>query len=222
MRVPRRTSFGAMASIQHDPERLSRYWDKQVGSYDRQMRFVERRMFSGTREWVCSRATGQTLEVAVGTGLNLRSYPEDVELTGIDLSPGMLERARERADALGRSVTLGTGDAQRLEFPDDSFDTVVCTFSLCSVPDDRAALAEIWRVLRPGGRLVLADHVVSTALPVRFLQAVMEFFTVRIGAENYRRRPVRHVRNQGFVVDEQERFRLGIIERLRAHKPADR
>lgn len=210
-----------MSSIQHDPERLRRYWDKHADSYDRQMRFVERRMFGGTREWVCSRASGETLEVAVGTGLNLRWYPEEVNLTGIDLSPGMLDRARERADARGLTVTLGTGDAQRLDFPDAAFDTVVCTFSLCSVPDDRAAVAQMWRVLRGGGRLLLADHVVSTARAARLAQAALEFVTIRTGAENFRRRPVDHVRAQGFVVEEQERFNLGIIERVTARKPAE-
>jgi ubiquinone/menaquinone biosynthesis C-methylase UbiE len=156
--------------------------------------------------------------VGVGTGLNLDSYPADVSITGVDLSPGMLEHARRRAAASGRTVTLQVGDAHRLEFPDASFDTVVCTFSLCAIPDERRAIAEMWRVLRPGGRLRLADHVVSTSAPVRLVQRMLELVTIPMAGENFRRRPVVHVRDQGFEIEEQERFKLGIVERVAARK----
>lgn len=208
-----------MAAIQRDLDRLRRYWDKQPDRYERQMAWAERKMFGDTRQWVCGQAEGETLEVAVGTGLNLRHYPAQVRVTGVDLSPGMLDHARERAEASPAAVTLSTGDAQRLEFGDASFDTVVCTFSLCAVPDDRAAVAEMWRVLRPGGLLLLADHVASTALPVRAIQAAMELVTIPTGAENFRRRPSEHVRAQGFQIGHRDRFKLGIIERLTARKP---
>jgi ubiquinone/menaquinone biosynthesis C-methylase UbiE len=200
--------------------KLRRYWDKHADRYDRQMLFWERRLSGDTRAWVCRQATGEVLEVAVGTGLNLDHYPEEVRLTGIDFSAAMLEQARDRARKLGRDVDLKEGDAQALAFPDGSFDTVVCTFSLCSVPDDRQAIAEMRRVLRPGGRLLLADHVASTSWPVRALQRVMELVTIPVGEEHFLRRPVEHVRAQGFQVERQERFKLGLIERLAARKPA--
>jgi ubiquinone/menaquinone biosynthesis C-methylase UbiE len=200
-------------------ERLRRYWDKHSRSYDKQMAFFDRKLFGDSRQWVCRRAVGNVLEVAVGTGLNLDSYPADVTITGIDLSPAMLEHARLRAEASGRRVTLQVGDAQRLEFPDASFDTVVCTFSLCAIPDERRAVAEMWRVLRPGGQLLLADHVVSTSAPVRLLQRVLEILSRLSGRENFRRRPIVHVRDQGFTIEQQERFKLGIVERVAARKP---
>jgi ubiquinone/menaquinone biosynthesis C-methylase UbiE len=202
-----------------DLERLRRYWDKHSRSYDKQMAFFDRKLFGDSRQWVCRRAVGKVLEVAVGTGLNLDSYPEDVTITGIDLSPAMLEHARRRAEASGRTVTLQVGDAHRLEFPDASFDTVVCTFSLCAIPDERRAVAEMWRVLRPGGQLLLADHVVSTSAPVRLLQLVLEIVSRLSGRENFRRRPIVHVRDQGFTIEQQERFKLGIVERVAARKP---
>jgi ubiquinone/menaquinone biosynthesis C-methylase UbiE len=201
-------------------ERLRCYWDKHSGSYDRQMAFMERKLFGDSRQWVCRRAVGDVLEVGVGTGLNLDCYPDDVSITGIDLSPAMLEHARRRAAASGRKVALQVGDAHRLEFPDASFDTVVCTFSLCAIPDERRAVAEMWRVLRPGGQLRLADHVVSTSAPVRLAQRLLELVTVPMAGENFRRRPVLHVRDQGFAIEEQERFKLGIVERVVARKPA--
>jgi len=206
-----------MVRTPQDPERLRRFWDNQAGRYDRRMALAQR-LFGDTRAWLCGQAAGETLEIAIGTGMNLRHYPRDIRLTGMDLSPGMLRQARRRS-AGPADPTLTTGNAQQLEFGDATFDTVVCTFSLCGVPDDRAAVVEMWRVLRPGGLLLLADHVVSTALPVRLAQAAVELVSIPVGGEHYRRRPIEHVRSTGFEIAVHERFRLGTVERLVAHKP---
>src|ERR1017187_3008963 len=100
-------------------ERLRRYWDKHAGSYDRQMAFFDRHLFAGSRDWVCSRAEGQVLEVAIGTGLNLACYPDGVRLTGMEWSPAMLQVPapppcvmRETADWItgaGAILLLGRG-----------------------------------------------------------------------------------------------------------------
>jgi len=204
------------------PERqakLRRYWDKQAAGYDASMTFFDRHLFGDTRAWVCGRATGRVLEVAVGTGLNLPHYPAGVDLTGIEQAPAMLARARDRAAALGIDADLRDGDAHRLDFPDAGFDTVVCTFSLCAIPDDRRAVTEMIRVLRPGGLLLLADHVAGTAWPTRAVQRLLELVTVPVGEEHFRRRPLRHVRAAGLTIEAHDRFRLGIVERLAARKP---
>ena len=177
------------------------------------------RLFGDTRAWVCGQAAGEVLEVAVGTGLNLGLYPEQVTLTGMDLSPAMLDLARKRAAELGRKVDLRVGDAQRLEFDDASFDTVVCTFGLCTVPDDHGVVDEMVRVLRPGGKLLLADHVISTSAPLRVLQATIELYSVRVENEHFRRRPIEHVRAAGLGIERHDRFKKGIVERLAARKP---
>ncbi|MGJ7909175.1 class I SAM-dependent methyltransferase [Actinopolyspora sp. H202] len=200
-------------------ERSRRHWDRHSRTYDRQMDRIERRFFGDTRQWLCGRAEGEVLEVAIGTGLNLERYPAGVRLTGVDISRGMLDRARRRAENSGRAVELSVGDAQRLAFPDSSFDTVVCTFSLCAVPDVRAVVSEMDRVLRPGGLLLLADHVVSTSWPVRVAQRLLELVTIPQAGEHFRRRPVEQVRAAGFELELHERFKLGIVERLVARKP---
>lgn len=199
-------------------DRIRRHWDRQSAGYDDKMGRAER-MFGDTRSWICRQATGEVLEVAVGTGLNLGLYPEQAVLTGLDLSPAMLDVARRRAVSLGRGVDLRVGDAQRLEFADASFDTVVCTFGLCAVPDDAGAVEQMVRVLRPGGLLLLADHVVSTSAPIRFLQSVAELYSVRVENEHFRRRPIRHVEAAGLAVEGHDRFTQGIVERLAARKP---
>ncbi|MEV5694766.1 class I SAM-dependent methyltransferase [Micromonospora globbae] len=196
-----------------------RYWDRHASSYDRQMSFVERRFLRDTREWICRQASGDTLEVAIGTGRNLQYYPPELRLTGVELSPAMLEIARLRTTDLGRDVDLRLGTAHDLDFPDRSFDTVVCTLSLCAIPDDRRAVAEMVRVLRPGGLLLLADHVVGATWTVRALQGLVELVSVPTAGEHFRRRPVRHVQDAGLEIERRDRFARGVIERLAARKP---
>jgi ubiquinone/menaquinone biosynthesis C-methylase UbiE len=203
-----------------EKDRWRRYWDKHSASYDKQMGFFDRRLFGDSRRWVCSRAAGETLEVAIGTGLNLPFYAGQVQLTGIDFSPAMLALARQRATQLGRSVELREADALALPFPDSTFDTVVCTFSLCAIPDDRGAVAEMSRVLRPGGLLLLADHVAGAAWPVRAIQRALETVTIPLQGEHFTRRPIRHVQACGLQIEQHDRFKLGITERLAARQPA--
>ncbi|OKH80781.1 ubiquinone biosynthesis methyltransferase UbiE [Mycobacterium sp. ST-F2] len=206
-------------STPNQSRRWNRYWDKKSRSYDREMGFFDRHLFGDSRHWVCSRASGEVLEVAVGTGLNLPEYPPEATLTGIDWSAPMLALARERADTLGRTATLRQADAQQLPFDDASFDTVVCTFGLCAIPDHTRAIAEMTRVLRPGGRVLLADHVASSAAPVRGVQRMLELFTVPLGGEHFLRRPSRDLEPAGLKVEQAQRFTLGLVERVVARKP---
>ncbi len=200
-------------------DKWQRYWNKQSASYDKHMTFMDRVLFRDTRSWICTRATGRVLEIAIGTGLNLDHYPAGTTLTGIELSPDMLARARTKAATTMPDVQLLLGDAHDLDFADASFDTVVCTFSLCAIPDSEVALAEMTRVLRPGGTLLLADHVSSSVRPVRWMQRAIELISIPVGGEHFLRRPSAVVDSKGdFVVEEIDRFTLGLVERLRARK----
>jgi ubiquinone/menaquinone biosynthesis C-methylase UbiE len=206
-------------TVSEETERLKRIYEKQAPRYDRSIAFWEKLLFRDGRQWVCSRAQGEVLEVAIGTGRNLTFYPAGVRLTGIDLSPAMLERARERAGELGMEVDLREGDAQDLPFPGGSFDTVVCTLSLCNVPDDRRAVAEMKRVLRPGGRLLLLDHIRAASGLGRAVQKALEFVWVRLEGEHLLRRPLEHAKAEGLRIEERERYKRGIVERVSARKP---
>lgn len=168
--------------------------------------------------WVCSQAIGDVLEVGAGTGRNLAWYPPGVRLTGIDISPGMLDIARQRRDAAGLDADLRVGDAQRMEFSDHCFDTVLATLSLCSIPDDAAAVTEMARVLRPGGRLLLLEHVASPRPIVRGGQRLMEPLFVRLQGDHLLRRPEEQVAAAGLCVDQLLRSAWGITVRLAAHK----
>ena len=186
------------------------------------MGFIERRILGPThRSWACSQTTGKTLEVAIGTGLNIASYPPGVELVGLDLSPEMLALARQRAEELGRDVDLRVGDAHALPFDAGTFDAVVCTYSLCNIPDPRSAVAEMKRVLRPGGRLLLVDHIGSDRRPILWIQKAIEFFSIRSEGEHMTRRSLGHVAAEGFDVVESDRMGPGrIVERILALKPS--
>ncbi|WP_419703434.1 class I SAM-dependent methyltransferase [Promicromonospora sp. NFX87] len=197
-----------------------RVWEKIAPSYDRKMAFAEKVQFGGGRQWLGARAEGRVLEVAIGTGLNLPHYPTGVTLTGIELSPAMLANAERRAAELGRGVDLRTGDAEHLPFGDESFDTVVCALSLCTIPDPVAAIAEMRRVLVPGGRLLLLDHVGSTWPPVYAAQRLVERLTIRAAGEHLTRRQLPLVQAAGFDVVESERLKAGTVERVFARKPA--
>ena len=206
--------------MSHDlNRRRAAYWDKQAARYDRAMNFWDRHLFGDCRPWACSRAAGDVLEVAVGTGRNLSFYPDGARLTGVDWSPAMLGIARQRAAALGRDADLRQGDAQALDFPDESFDTVLCALGLCAIPDDRRAVTEMARVLRPGGRLLLVDHVAASASALRGVQWLYERITIPLAGEHFRRRPVAYLAELGLEIEESERFTLGIVERVCARKP---
>jgi ubiquinone/menaquinone biosynthesis C-methylase UbiE len=203
-----------------DTARSRRLWDRMAPRYDRDMRRLEPLLFGrDARPWVCTQARGDVLDVAIGTGLNLPHYPPGVRVTGVDLSPVMLAAARKRAADLGLSVALSAADAEHLPFPDASFNTVVCTLSLCSVGDDRAAIAEMHRVLRPGGQLLLLDHVAATNRILLALQRLWEKVTLRFAGDYQTRHPLPLVERAGLVVTDSRRTKLGTVERLRAVKP---
>lgn len=199
--------------------KVLRAWNRQARSYDRQIAFFERIQFAGGREWLGARARGRVLEVAIGTGLNLPHYPADATVTGIELSPAMLAIAQRRAGDLGRDADLRGGDAEALPFGEDSFDTVVCALSLCGIPRPATAIAEMRRVLVPGGRLLLLDHVGSTWPPVYVAQWLLERLTIRAAGEHLTRRQLPLVEAAGFEIVEVERRKAGTVERVHARRP---
>jgi ubiquinone/menaquinone biosynthesis C-methylase UbiE len=202
-----------------ETERIRRIFDKQAPKYDKSMSRFERWLFAGNREWVCERAQGEVLELAAGTARNLPFYSPEVKITGVELSPEMAELGRRRAAELGREIEMTVGDAEALPYPSESFDTVVCTYGLCTIPDDAAAVREAKRVLRRGGRILLAEHVRSPNRLVRTIQRIAEPFAHRFGGDHLLREPLDHLQAEGFAIDEIKREKAGWVELVAAHKP---
>lgn len=137
---------------------------------DAVMRAADRAGIRRARARVAGGARGDTLEIGIGTGSNLGAYPAGTRLRGVDVSAAALTVAAERADRDRHRVVLVEGDAAALPFPDESFDTVVATFALCSVGDVERSLSEARRVLRPGGTIRLLEHARSRNRTIGALQ----------------------------------------------------
>ena len=210
---------GVTPSAKSETDRARRIYDRTAKHYDRQIGFFERILFADGREWVCSRAHGDTLEIAFGTARNLPHYAGDVRLTGVELSPEMAAIAEDRLAEVGRPADLRVGDAQALDFPDASFDTVVSTLTLCTIPDPALAVEEAFRVLRPGGRFVALEHVRSPSRAVRAGQRLLNPLAVRFEADHLLREPLEYLTRAGFEIETLERAKLGIVERVAARKP---
>jgi ubiquinone/menaquinone biosynthesis C-methylase UbiE len=158
----------------------------------------------------------RVLEVGVGTGRNLPYYPPRSRVVAIDLSPGMLRRAVQRAERLGRQVDFMLADAQRLPFREDSFDVVTATCVFCSVPDPVQGLRELRRVSRPEGSTLLLEHVRARN---PFIGKVMDWLNpvaVRMSGANINRRTVENVRLAGLAVEREDSFMMSIVKVLRA------
>lgn len=199
-------------------ERQRQVWDKTADRYDRMVAPMEKRFMAASRRWIGERAVGEVLEVAVGTGLNLPHLPLGITLTGLDISGPMLDAARRKAATAGIDAQWVEGDAEDLPFDDDSFDTVVSTFAMCGFPDYDKALSEIVRVVRPNGRILLADHVPSTNPVLHLLQKGLEAVTSRANGEYWTRRPLPRLERMGVRIVDAGRLHFGIIEHLHARK----
>lgn len=131
-------------------------------AYDRGMKASEDAGLRQMRHELLAQARGRVLELGAGTGLNIGHYPEGIEgLTLVEPDPHMTKRLREKLTQASREAEVIEAPAERLPFPDDSFDTVALTLVLCTVPDPAAALTEVKRVLKPGGQLLFLEHVRS-------------------------------------------------------------
>lgn len=208
-----------MRNMTDSLERVRRIYNESAAGYDRKIQIPERLLFGSGRQWATSLAAGRTLEVAAGTGRNLPHYDRHVALTAIDLSDQMLALARQRAATLGRDVDFHVADAQALPFDETSFDTVVATLALCSIPDDAEGVVEMARVLKRGGRLVLLEHVRSPLVAVRAAQRALQPLFLRLEADHLLREPERRVQEAGLIVEHCERSKLGLVLRLVARKP---
>lgn len=202
-----------------DRDRIRSIYDKRAATYDRTVGRGERLVLGDLRRRFGAHLRGKTLEVAVGSGLNLPYYSGAVTYAvGVDLSAGMLAQARRRAADLGRAIDFAQMDGQRLGFPDGTFDTVAISLALCTVPDPSAALREMARVCRPDGSIVMLEHVLSPVGPVAMLERLLSPLQERFIGCHLDRTTIDLATELGFRI-ESERQRLAGIFRLAIARP---
>ena len=196
-------------------------YDRIAPFYDAMEAFMERSFFGKLRRELWSRiSVTNTLEVGVGTGKNIPYYPKNSRVTAIDLSERMLERASQKARDLGIELNLFQMDVQKLEFPDNSFDTSVATFVFCSVPSPVQGLRELGRVTKPGGDIWLVEHVRINQPPlIGKMMDLLNPFVVRIWGANINRQTVEHVNRAGLQALEISPLRGSFVKLIHA-RPA--
>jgi len=164
---------------------------------------LELLFFRRWREEALSCLSGKVLEVGIGTGRNLKHYSLRCSVTGIDYSEKMLEKARKKATDMN-NVTLILMDAENLEFPDNSFDYVVITFVLCSIPDPVKALKEMRRVLKPSGEMIAIEYVRSNNRLIACFEDLVNPVICSLSGDNMNRKSIENIRTAGFTIREVE------------------
>ncbi len=193
-----------------------------VKNYDRVAKFFDCFRAGDMRRWgpaqksLFSRMEGRSLYIGIGTGFEIVNFPPGQDITAIDLSPQMLERARPRAESYPGKMNLCLMDSQRLGFPDDSFDTAVAVCVFCTVKDPVAGLREVKRVLKPGGRLLMFEHVLSKNPVYGLSLKFMSWFTEWLEGTHLDRHTVENVRKAGFAIESEKNVYLDIVKTIRA------
>lgn len=197
-------------------EALQQKYDQAARWYDPAETMLDWLGLGRLRRELLQKASGDVLEVAVGTGKNLPHYPGGCAITAIDLSPEMLNVARKRADRLDLDATFQVMDAEALDFPDGSFATVVSTLSTCTFPDPVKALREMARVCRPGGKVLLLEHGRSSRPRLaRFQDRRAEGFSKPLGC-HWNREPLELLRHAGLTTMTARRTFFGVLHTVEA------
>tara|TARA_R110002124_G_scaffold83127_1_gene217816 strand:- start:750 stop:1301 length:552 start_codon:yes stop_codon:yes gene_type:complete len=170
---------------------------------------------SGFDQWrkeLVQQATGKTLEVGVGTGKNLQYYAKDVDLTAIDFSKNMLDKARVKYNGDLLKTNFLEMDVQNMDFEDNSFDTVLTSCVFCSVPDPVKGLQEIKRVMKTDGQLIMLEHVRSGNRVLGIFMDIFNFMPLNIVGNNINRRTAENLKKAGFTNTKETKLWMDIVK----------
>ena len=193
-------------------------WDRAAKSFDFIAAKGPEQRWAGFKQALFSHMQGKVLFLAVGTGLDIQHFPPDQDITGIDISSAMLEKAKDRADAYRGNIELVEMDVHEMSFADNSFDQVYTSCTFCSVPNPVQGLESLKRVLKPGGEIRMFEHTGSKFFPFNIMMNIMTPLSKKVGPE-MNRNTVENVQLAGFEVLEVENLFLDVVKTITARKP---
>ena len=177
---------------------IKKRYDRIAPYFDHIEGMMEKMMFGDLRTSIWQKVSGEKiLEVGVGTGKNFPYYPAK-SITAIDFSPAMIKEAQKKRQQLGIVVDLSIMDVQLLDFPDNHFDSIIGTFLFCSVPGPKQGLLELKRVCKPGGEVLLLEHILSSNKLIAAIMHLLNPVTVRLVGANINRETVKTIQACGF------------------------
>jgi phosphatidylethanolamine/phosphatidyl-N-methylethanolamine N-methyltransferase len=195
---------------------IKKRYDRIAPFFDLLEAPMEGLLFKQWRERLWAKTTGHhILEVGVGTGKNFDFYPKNAKITAVDFSEEMLKQAAQSKDRKNTQVELALMDVQSLCYADNSFDTVIGSFVFCSVPMPIKGLKELYRVCKPGGQVLLLEHVLSSRPAIAGVMNLLNPVVVKLFGANINRDTVKNVKACGFSsvrVDERCGDILKLIE----------
>ena len=194
-------------------------WDRASRTYDL-VTWGDEHRFGGAKRRLFGKMAGECVMVAAGTGNDFRYFPEGLSIVAIDISPAMVQHAANRAAAYRGRLTVRVMDVQALEFADATFDTAVTACTFCSVPDPVRGLRELYRCLKPGGRLLMFEHVRSRIGPIGILQDLLTPLSRRLGPE-MNRDTVANLLRAGFELEREENVYLDVVKAIQARRGSD-
>ncbi len=190
-------------------------YNRLAGFYDLHSKFAEKLWFIKWRKKFFAPLKGNILDVGIGTGKNIEFYDKEAKVIGIDFSEKMLEKAKEKLIKTDtKNITLKHMDAENLHFKDNSFDYVVTSCVFCSVPNPIKGLKEIRRVLKPTGRLIMIEHVLSKNPVIALIEHVINPLTRLIMGANINRNTKQNIIKSGMKIVEDRNLALFDVFRL--------
>jgi ubiquinone/menaquinone biosynthesis C-methylase UbiE len=194
-------------------------WDKLAPRFDSMAAKGAEKRWKPWKEALFNHMEGKVLFLALGTGLDIPSFPKGKDITAIDISPKMIEQAQERIAGYKGTLRAEVMDVHEMPYAADSFDQVFTSCTFCSVPDPVKGLKALYRVLKPGGQLFMFEHTGSRHYPFRQMMDFMTLLTSKIGPD-MNRDTVSNVRAAGFEVTEVNHVFLDIVKTIKAVRPA--
>ena len=194
-------------------------WDKAAPTFEIMAGGGAERRWKPFKEELFSHMSGRVLFLALGTGLDIPTFPKNKEITAIDISPKMLEVAQSRINAYSGSIKAEVMDVHELTYEDNSFDQVFTSCTFCSVPNPLNGLRSLRRVLKPDGQLFMFEHTGSRYYPFKIMMDLMTQITRKMGPD-MNRNTVKNVEEAGFEINEINHLFLDVVKTIKATNPA--